>query len=372
MEQFQVDKTELARSRIVSAQTVNELEQGVVFKVERFAFTANNLTYYMVGDTLGYWQFFPTTNTEKNENWGIIPVWGVGKVVHSNNNKVAVGSRYFGYFPTATHLHMQSVSINHNTLIDCSAHRLKLPQGYNIYRPLTSAGEIEDDDALARTHTKENMQMLLWPLYATSFCLWEVVSAIPNAQREQVLVLSASSKTSLGLAFAMKRDDLNVIGVTSKHRVETVRSLDVYSEVISYDDIDKLEQKTTVIVDMSGNAKLKAHLTACLESNVSRYINVGLTHWQETNVNKGNKSTSNDDEFFFAPAHIQSRMKTMGAAEYQKLSSTFVFEAIAWSSKWLKVQKRKGLAALSNDFTAHCQGDISADTGMIYQLDGKY
>ena len=62
MKQFQIDKTNPNRFRI--KQTVDSPDnaqtegagkaKNVVIKIERFAFTANNLTYYMVGDKLGY------------------------------------------------------------------------------------------------------------------------------------------------------------------------------------------------------------------------------------------------------------------------------------------------------------------------------
>ncbi|NRA84799.1 MAG: DUF2855 family protein [Gammaproteobacteria bacterium] len=38
-----------------------------VFEVDKFALTANNITYGMTGDTLGYWLFFPATPPSKND-----------------------------------------------------------------------------------------------------------------------------------------------------------------------------------------------------------------------------------------------------------------------------------------------------------------
>jgi hypothetical protein len=49
-------------------------------KIDRFAFTANNITYAVVGDQFGYWQFFPPTGDEVKD-WGILPVWGFADVV---------------------------------------------------------------------------------------------------------------------------------------------------------------------------------------------------------------------------------------------------------------------------------------------------
>ena len=39
--------------------------------IDRFALTANNVSYAVAGDTLGYWRFFPA-----DPGWGLVPVWG--------------------------------------------------------------------------------------------------------------------------------------------------------------------------------------------------------------------------------------------------------------------------------------------------------
>ena len=98
-----------------------------------------------------------------------------------------------------------------------------------------------------------------------------------------------------------------------------------------------LQLKSTVVVDMSGNAKVKDSIKHKLGVHLSRYINVGLTHWQDV-------KPASDEEFFFAPAHIQQRMSEIGAAEYQKLSSGFVSKAIAWSAGWLNVKEREAVS----------------------------
>ena len=61
----------------------SSLQSGeVMVKMERFAFTANNLTYAVTGDQIGYWQFFPPHDTEAN---GSHTSWGFARVVESNH-----------------------------------------------------------------------------------------------------------------------------------------------------------------------------------------------------------------------------------------------------------------------------------------------
>jgi hypothetical protein len=362
MEQFQVDKAHIETYRVASTKSNTTPQGHIVFEVERFAFTANNLTYYMVGEKLGYWQFFPPIDASKESNMGVIPVWGVGRVVASNSEEVPVGRRYFGYFPPASHLVMSNISLSNNNLIDASAHRLPLPQGYNMYRPLPVISAQASAQERVKQRIEENLKMLLWPLFATSFCLAEVINAIDAVKKEQVLILSGSSKTSLGLAYALNKSDSSVIGITSPNRIDTLSGMNVYSEVLTYDELNEIALIPTVIIDMSGNAKVKQRLKNVLGAKLTRYINVGLTHWQDA------KEENDEDEFFFAPAHIQQRMREVGAQTYQKLSAEFIYKAMVWSQGWLKVQEQEGLAALYRDFPQHCQGGIPADTGMIYTL----
>ncbi|MEM7135677.1 MAG: DUF2855 family protein [Myxococcota bacterium] len=40
----------------------------MVFRVDRYALTANNISYATAGDMIGYWRFFPA-----EEGWGRLP-----------------------------------------------------------------------------------------------------------------------------------------------------------------------------------------------------------------------------------------------------------------------------------------------------------
>ena len=59
MSEFQTYKTDLTRSRIVVSDerlARDQVQSGdILLRVERFAFTANNVTYGAAGDTIGYW-----------------------------------------------------------------------------------------------------------------------------------------------------------------------------------------------------------------------------------------------------------------------------------------------------------------------------
>ena len=75
MSEFQVLRSDLKVNRIVDGATADTplAPDEVLLKVERFAFTANNVTYGVAGDQIGYWQFFPPAGGDSD--WGILPVW---------------------------------------------------------------------------------------------------------------------------------------------------------------------------------------------------------------------------------------------------------------------------------------------------------
>ena len=64
-----------------------ELADGAIrLKVESFSVTANNITYAVVGDGFGYWNFFPAP-----DGWGRVPVWGFADVAELRHISHEIG-----------------------------------------------------------------------------------------------------------------------------------------------------------------------------------------------------------------------------------------------------------------------------------------
>ena len=275
MPEFQVRKNHFSESRLIDTPATEEVpaitEGEVVVKIDRFAFTANNITYAVAGDQLGYWQFFPPSGDD-TEGWGVIPVWGFADVVASQVEDVPVGERLFGYFPPARYLRMIPVGVSGQRLIDGAAHRARLPAGYNRY---SRVGREPGYDA-----SMDNERMLLWPLHITSFCLWDLLQDQSWYGARQVVILSASSKTSIGLAYALEADHTAppVIALTSPRNLELVSKLGLYNQSLGYDALTDIDASVpTVIVDMSGNGEVLGRLHKHLGDNMKHCINVGLT-----------------------------------------------------------------------------------------------
>lgn len=356
MKQFEVRKNDLSTFRMSEQPTPEANDGEILCAVERFAFTANNISYAVVGEKLGYWNFFPA-----EEGWGIIPVWGFAKVVESKHPDVAVGERLYGYWPMGTHLVMQPGKIRDDQLRDMSPHRAALAAVYNSYARVN--GEPQYDASM------DNERMLLMPLYATSFCLYDFLVANDYFGATQVIVPSASSKTAIGLAYALN-DDENAppcVGITSGANRERVASLVLYDGVLSYEDLLVIDdEEPAVIVDMSGNGKVLSELHRILGDNMKFTSNVGLTHYDANQM--GPDFIRERSAMFFAPGHIQKRAEEWGPGEFQKKAYAFWYSAAQRSRDWLKIEEFQGTDSIPAVFEQVRDARVSPDKGLIVTL----
>ncbi|WP_339767961.1 DUF2855 family protein [uncultured Paraglaciecola sp.] len=361
MSEFQVKQQALLTHRLVETSSIKEVADGqILLKVESFSFTANNITYGMMGDRLGYWQFFPPADNN-DKQWGIIPVWGFAQVTQSKVADVEVGERLFGYFPPADQLVMTPTNVSSQRLVDGSAHRMKLPPGYNNYK------RVNNEEGYNPNFDKE--RMLLFPLHITSFCLWDRLQDNNWFDAKQVVIISASSKTSLGLGYALDADDKAPcsVGLTSSGNMSFVEQVNVYDRVVNYNQLSDIDAAVpTVIVDMSGSADILAKLGKHLGDNLKYCINVGLTHWDEFSADSAKESQRS--EFFFAPGHIQKRLQDWGPAGFEQRTSRFLSDTAMKCRDWLEVKELKGLKELDQMYEQVCAGKIPPQQGLIIKL----
>jgi hypothetical protein len=165
VQHFTVRRNDPLQQRWTSAPLPDAATLGAgeaLLAVDLFSFTANNVTYAMFGEKMHYWNFFPTDDAA----FGTIPVWGFATVVASNADGVAVGERFYGYYPMSTHLKVNVERAGAQGFTDGAAHRRELPIIYNQYLRTST-------DALYRSD-REAVISILRPLFVTSFLLEDV------------------------------------------------------------------------------------------------------------------------------------------------------------------------------------------------------
>lgn len=348
---LEVRKSELSDMRRTETP-VGELQDGqILVRIARFGLTANNVTYGVVGDRMGYWQFYPTADAD----WGVLPVWGIGLVEASAVEGIVPGERLYGYWPMASHAILQPDAIQDGQFFDSSEHRSKLAAVYNHYLRLSN--DPKDDPST------DGMRMVLWPLYATSYCLYDFALDNDWFGANQVLIVSASSKTGIGTAYAFKMDPNSprVVGLTSSGNKDKVGELGLYDDVIVYDEIEERfspDQKT-LIIDMSGSGSVIGRLHKALGDAMMFTSHVGLTHYTEAGM--GDHYIEERSEMFFAPGHIAKRSEEWAPDEFERRSGAFWQEACQRSAAWLSLNHAQGADAAIDAYHNVLEGQTPAD-----------
>ncbi len=356
---FQSERTDLKNTRTFEADIGEPGKGEVLIRIDHFALTANNITYGVAGDSIGYWQFFPA-----EDPWGCIPVWGFGAVIASAHPEVPVGERLYGYFPMGTHLLIKPENVSRGGLIDGAEHRAALPPVYNQYTRVAADPAYDPD--------REAEQMLYRPLFTTSFFLDDFLVDNDFFGAGTVILTSASSKTSLGLAHLLHRnrqDACRVIGLTSDSNKAFVEGLGCYDRVYTYEEIDQLPLEASVMVDMAGSGPVRAAVHGHLTDFLKYSCSVGATHWDAATVGAGDQGLPGPrPELFFAPTQIQKRLAEWGHEQYNALMAEAWQGFLAASSAWISVDAQQGLDALAATYDAFLRGEADPSRGYVVSL----
>jgi uncharacterized protein DUF2855 len=356
--EFEVDRSDLHRTRVVDDPSPDLSEAGVRLRIDSFALTSNNITYAVFGDAMQYWNFFPASGS-----WGRVPVWGFADVVESTVAGVAPGRRVYGYFPMATELVVTAGRCDERGFHDLAEHRRPMAGAYNRY-------VFTDTDANYRPH-REAHQMVLWPLFFTSFLIDDFLADNDCFGGPTVLISSASSKTAIGTAFMLSgRDDVRVVGLTSEANAPFVRGLGCYDDVVAYDAIDGLALTDAVYVDIAGNLDVRAAVHSRFADRLRYSMIVGGTHWDHEAAvaapDAGPRS-----EFFFAPTQIAKRTKEWGQAVLDERVGDAWQRYSTWVDGWLLFEECIGPERVETAFRNLVEGHVDPRIGYACSMHGQ-
>ena len=357
---FIVNRADLSRTKWVTGPAPDDiaLDKGqILAEIEKFAFTANNITYAVAGDMLNYWSFFPA-----EAGWGRIPVWGYATVVRSRSSEIAEGERLYGYFPMSSHLIMQPEKVTPGSFLDLYKQRRELHPVYNTYTRLKSDK--------ASPPALDDLRPILNPLYTTSFLIDDWLADNEFFGATQAVLLSASSKTGFGLAFGLSQrrpQGPTVVGLTSPGNVEFVKSLGCYDTVLSYDKIATLDAgQPTLVVDFAGDGDVLAAVHRHFGDKLVESTQVGLSHWDAPRPPSGLPGAK--PHLFFAPDQARKRMEEWGKDGFDaKLGESWRAFA-AKAATWVSIEHGKGPDAISKVYAEMLAGRINPAAGNILSL----
>jgi hypothetical protein len=199
-----VDRTDYRHTRVVQGDLPTPSEGEMLVAIDKFAMTANNVTYAASGDLFGYWQFYPTAE----EPWGKVTVWGIGEVIASHVEGIAVGERLYGFFPMASHVLMKPGEPSERGFTDAMPHRSELPGLYNYYARTQSEP--------AQLQALEDQRCIFFPLFMTGYVIADLLLDNDWFGVQQVVIGSASSKTGFSTAAFIRAAGFegDIIGLT--------------------------------------------------------------------------------------------------------------------------------------------------------------
>ena len=348
MNYLEIDRSDIRQFRMEVCEPVALAPGEVRLTLERFALTSNNISYALGGDFLDYWGFFPA-----EAGWGRLPAMGYGIVSESANPDVAVGGRYFGFFPVGNE-HIVQAQLSRNGFIDAGAHREKHAMAY---RTFDKVPDIEREN--------NNAMLIFRGLFMTSFLAEDFLREQNFIDATQVLITSASSKTSIALAHCLRANStMRVNGLTSDANIDFVTSIGEYHDVAAYSDISAMDTDVpTVLMDMAGNPEIVAGIHTHFGESLKYSCSIGATHWDQTSHRVDISGPK--PQFFFAPSQLSKRGKEWGREEFNMRLDTALNTFIEGSKRWLRIEHSRGADTVSDTYSQLVAGKMSPEIGNI-------
>jgi hypothetical protein len=240
---------------------------------------------------------------------------------------------------------LQPSRLSRRHFAEAPPHRARLNPTYNHY--LRLAGHPAYD------RTSDSHMALLRPLVMTALVIDAFLTGEQTFGAKRIALLSASSKTALATAFLLSRDRPGrpeVIGLTSPAHVDFCRRLPVYDRVFAYRDVAAVPTGVpTALLDMSGNAAVRAAIHGHLRNDLTYSGQVGWTHWDQDQAAEPLPGVA--PTFFSSLEHIRRRSQEWGGTEFETRFDAACHAFLPVIQDWLRISSTPGAARPSSRLT---------------------
>jgi hypothetical protein len=355
MSDFLVRRDDFHECRIADSEPPRPEDGQASLRVDTFGLTSNNVTYAVFGEAMSYWSFFPA-----EDGWGRVPMWGFAEVEESRADGVEPGTRLYGYLPPSSHLLVTPAAAEGSGFVDGSPHRAELPSAYHRYLataadPFYSAGT-------------EEIQMLLRPLFFTSFLIDDQLADEGLVAGGPIVVSSASSKTAIAAAFLLaQREGVELVGLTSPRNGEFVEGLGIYGRTVSYDAIDTLEPGPATFVDVAGDGAVRHAVHSHYGDRLLHSMAVGATHWEQAGAGEG-ELPGPAPAFFFAPDRVVKRSQDWGRVGLESRVADAWHPFCEWIDGWLETIGDTGFEGVRRVWLEVLEGRVPPRNAHVLNL----
>ena len=352
---LEVDRHDLHHMRAVDRVDAPLGPGEARLRIDSFGLTANNVTYAVFGDAMNYWQFFPAA--EGGATWGRVPVWGFAEVVESAVPGIEEGARLYGYLPMSSQVVVQPGRLDDRGFTDTVAHRQPLPSVYNRYS-FVESDPIHHPD-------REPAQMLLWPLFITSFVVNDFLGDHGLFGATRMVISSASAKTAIAAAWLLAaRPGIEVVGLTSPANLAFVRSLDCYHRAVTYEEVPSLAMGDTCFIDVAGRRDVTHAVHTHLGDRLRYSMVVGDTHWDHP-PEPDQPLPGPSPTFLFAPDQIGKRRRQWGRERFEETVADAWNRFVPWTDGWMTLRHARGPGQVEAAFRALVDGRVDPRVGDV-------
>ncbi|KIJ62131.1 hypothetical protein HYDPIDRAFT_169288 [Hydnomerulius pinastri MD-312] len=384
---------------LVNSQVPRNLSANcVVVRVDRFGYSANNVTYQALGEIphFRYFDFHAAPESEgvSPKTHGVSPVWGFGTIIASTHAAIRVGERVYGYFAATRYL-VLPISPTDISKYAFFVSRPHLPADRRPYNQVTRCSS----DALYDPSPEvEDLTMLYRPLFWTSFwCEDWINSSQYRGGATRVLISSASAKTAFCLAYLIRKRNatpgntnstMQVVGLTSKKNLDFTKRLRLYDHVLVYEDFDTTSimnapSQKWLYIDVAGNEALNGkiinHFTSNAKLNLVGSIALGLTNLSPSSGSPSASNWSTNDfsshrapstlEQFFMPEWLAVRKKQLSVTEITQLQKDAWFALMRDCRTWnVTLCRVYGANSVKSAYDEVVRSGIPPDQGFIWSM----
>ncbi len=358
-----IDRDDIAKAKLVADPAAPLAPGQIRVRLDSYAMTANNITYALFGkpsglfgNHQGYWDFFAEPDAP-----GRLPVWGFATVTESAAEGIAIGDRFYGYYPMAREAVLTAGKAGAGGFPDVTPRRTTLPPIYNQYQRIEALEGYRAAD--------HDYWPVFRPLFLTGWLIADQFEDESDYGAGQILIASASSKTAIGLGFSLAQRQgrrPRTIGLTSQPNVANLDAQRIYDRVIAYDDIAALDAEVpSALVDMAGNGAVTQAVHSHFGDNLKASIIVGKSHWD---ADAGNAALPGPErQGFFAPGRSQKRIADWGGAAFgQKIAAAWLaFMDVA--PRLTRIDRRHGGNAALAAYQDMLSGRADPKAGIIVE-----
>ncbi|KAF9528364.1 hypothetical protein CPB83DRAFT_813960 [Crepidotus variabilis] len=381
----------------------------VLLRMDKFGFSANNITYQALGEH-AHFRYFDFHQAPESANpqcsaktHGVTPVWGFGTVINSTHPKIKNGERVYGYLAPTRYLLLPVGPADVNKFA-FYVPRLHLPADR---RPYNQILRCESDPQYTPNPVVEDLTMLYRPLFWTSYWCedWLHTSGY-RGDASAIVISSASAKTAFCLAYLINKrlergeikSGTKIIGLTSRRNLAFVKRLRFYHEVLDYDNFTSSptfqapRNQRWIYVDVAGNDELNARINSYFASPYTHHlaacVQLGLTNMLPTSKGVSSRDWSKNTfeiagsadksevtssfwpkmEQFFMPEWLDVRKLQIPIYDIFQRQNQAWEELMVDCKDWVELTRVNGSENVKNAYLKLVKEGLGPDKGFIWSM----